>query len=59
MEIDIFNTRVTGVPAQVPHSRENSVPPTIQATHGTNISNVEVSYLYIYIILIAIKYFML
>ncbi|XP_029659194.1 serine/threonine-protein kinase WNK1 isoform X3 [Formica exsecta] len=30
-----------GVPVQVPHSRENSVPPTVQAAHGTNILNIE------------------
>ncbi|XP_032679490.1 uncharacterized protein LOC116847957 isoform X3 [Odontomachus brunneus] len=30
-----------GVPVQVPHSRENSVPPIVQATHGTNILNIE------------------
>ncbi|XP_071626881.1 uncharacterized protein Wnk isoform X3 [Temnothorax longispinosus] len=30
-----------GVSAQILHSRENSVPPTVQAIHGTNISNIE------------------
>ncbi|KAL6262547.1 hypothetical protein P5V15_005340 [Pogonomyrmex californicus] len=30
-----------GVPGQVPHSRENSVPPIVQASHGTNVSNIE------------------
>lgn len=36
---------ITGVSAQISHSRENSVPPTVQATHGTNISNIEVSFI--------------
>lgn len=35
---------ITGVPVQVPHSRENSVPPTVQAVHGTNILSIEVSF---------------
>ncbi|EZA58553.1 Serine/threonine-protein kinase WNK3 [Ooceraea biroi] len=30
-----------GVPTQVPHSRENSVPPTVPVAHGTNVSNIE------------------
>ncbi|XP_014481955.1 PREDICTED: uncharacterized protein LOC106748175 isoform X3 [Dinoponera quadriceps] len=30
-----------GVPVQVPHSRENSVPPIVQATHSNNIPNIE------------------
>ncbi|XP_036141340.1 serine/threonine-protein kinase WNK1 isoform X2 [Monomorium pharaonis] len=30
-----------GISAQISHSRENSVPPVMQATHGTNISNIE------------------
>lgn len=36
---------ITGVPVQVPHSRENSVPPAVQTPHSTNISNIEVSVL--------------
>ncbi|EFN78754.1 Serine/threonine-protein kinase WNK3 [Harpegnathos saltator] len=30
-----------GVPVQVLHSRENSVPPIVQTTHSTNILNIE------------------
>ncbi|KYN16827.1 Serine/threonine-protein kinase WNK1 [Trachymyrmex cornetzi] len=30
-----------GVSAQISYSRENSIPPTVQATHGTNILNIE------------------
>ncbi|XP_018396498.1 PREDICTED: uncharacterized protein LOC108774792 [Cyphomyrmex costatus] len=30
-----------GISAQISHSRENSIPPAVQATHGTNISNIE------------------
>ncbi|XP_011260874.1 serine/threonine-protein kinase WNK1 isoform X4 [Camponotus floridanus] len=30
-----------GVPMQVPHSRENSVPPIVQTAHGTNILSAE------------------
>lgn len=51
----IYHYIIVGVPVQVPHSRENSVPPTVQATHGTNIPSIEVSSiilinnLYIYI----------
>lgn len=30
---------------QVPHSRENSVPPIVQAAHGTNILSAEVSFI--------------
>jgi len=36
---------ITGVPMQVPHSRENSVPPTVQTAHGTNILSAEVSFI--------------
>lgn len=34
---------VAGVPTQVPHSRENSVPPVVPMTHGTSVSSIEVS----------------
>lgn len=36
---------IIGVSAQILHSRENSVPPIVQATHGTNVSNIEVSFI--------------
>jgi hypothetical protein len=42
--LDIY-LPIIGVSAQILHSRENSVPPIVQATHGTNISNIEVSFI--------------
>jgi len=36
---------IIGVLAQVSNSRENSVPPAVQTIHGTNISNIEVSFI--------------